>query len=127
MHDNRKKELCIDTVKQLRGKYERLGTILHSDRAASIELPSSRSNRQKRLRLIIAHQRLGTVKNSKCHLAVLILDLIHTALQQPFTTKIIRRKIGGNMDCPRYIRNDLPQTLRLLTQVISGCSRIHSE
>ena len=33
MRDNMKKELCIDTVKQLREKYGRLdGTILHSDR-----------------------------------------------------------------------------------------------
>lgn len=32
MHDNMKKELCIDTVKQLRDKYGRLeGTILHSN------------------------------------------------------------------------------------------------
>ena len=33
MRDNMKKELCIDTVKQLREKYGRLdGTVLHSDR-----------------------------------------------------------------------------------------------
>ena len=33
MRDNMKKELCIDTVRQLRQKYGRLeGTILHSDR-----------------------------------------------------------------------------------------------
>jgi transposase InsO family protein len=33
MRDNMKKELCIDTIKQLREKYGRLeGTILHSDR-----------------------------------------------------------------------------------------------
>lgn len=33
MHDNMKKELCIDIVKQLREKYGRFdGTILHSDR-----------------------------------------------------------------------------------------------
>ena len=33
MHDNMKKELCIDTIKQLREKYGRLeGAILHSDR-----------------------------------------------------------------------------------------------
>ena len=33
MRDNMKKELCIDTVKQLRKKFSRLdGTILHSDR-----------------------------------------------------------------------------------------------
>ena len=33
MRDNMKKEICIDTVKQLREKYGRLdGTILHSDR-----------------------------------------------------------------------------------------------
>lgn len=33
MRDNMKKELCIDTIKQLRGKYGRLeGAILHSDR-----------------------------------------------------------------------------------------------
>lgn len=33
MCDNMKKELCIDTVKQLREKYGRLeGTVLHSDR-----------------------------------------------------------------------------------------------
>ena len=33
MRDNMKKELCIDTIKQLRGKYGRLeGSIIHSDR-----------------------------------------------------------------------------------------------
>ena len=33
MHDNMKKELCIDTIKQLREKYGKLeGTVLHSDR-----------------------------------------------------------------------------------------------
>ena len=33
MRDNMKKELCIDTIKQLREKYGRLeGAILHSDR-----------------------------------------------------------------------------------------------
>ena len=33
MRDNMRKELCIDTIKQLRDKYGRLeGTILHSDR-----------------------------------------------------------------------------------------------
>ena len=35
MRDNMKKELCIDTVKQLREKYGRLdGTVLHSDRGS---------------------------------------------------------------------------------------------
>ena len=40
MRDNMRKELCIDTVRQLRQKYGRLeGTILHSDRSGLYQNP----------------------------------------------------------------------------------------
>ena len=41
MRDNMKKELCIDTIKQLRDKYGKLdGAILHSDRGCQYTVPA---------------------------------------------------------------------------------------